>query len=143
MIEAKIDALTDAIERLILLIDRMVVAPDLSPKAPDVPKATRTAKAVKTADVVETETAEAVYTAPAEVVESNPISIAVPTPPSELPNLEALRVVCLSKVQKNRDRDMKGLILELIIAHSDGRGELLVEIPPNNLPAFAVALAAL
>lgn len=129
MIEAKIDALTDAIERLILLMDRLVVAPDLSPKAPDVPKAARTAKVVKTAEAVETETAEAVYTAP--------------TSPSELPNLEALRAVCLSKVQKNRDRDMKGLILELIIAHSDGRGELLVEIPPNNLPAFAVALAAL
>jgi hypothetical protein len=51
--------------------------------------------------------------------------------------------VCLSKVQKNRDRDMKGLILELIIAHSDGHGELLVDIPPDNLSAFADALAAL
>lgn len=138
MIEAKIDALTDAIERLILAMDRMVIAPDLSPKTPDLPKAARTAKAVKTA-----ETAETVYAAPTEVAEINPVSVARPTPPSALPDLEALRAVCLSKVQKNRDRDMKGLILELIIAHSDGRGELLVDIPPDNLSAFADALAAL
>lgn len=143
MIEAKIDALTAAIERLILVMDRAVIAPDLSPKAPDVPKAARATKAVKAAEAVETEAPSPVYTAPDEVAEINPVSVARPTPPSALPDIEALRAVCLSKVQKNRDRDMKALILELIIAHSDGRGELLVDIPPDNLSAFADALAAL
>lgn len=143
MIEAKIEALTAAIERLTAVIERTVVAPDLSPKASDAPRAARTAKVTKADEAVETETASPIYTAPAEIVEINPISVAAPTPPSAPPDLDTLRALCLSKVQNDRDRNMKALILELIAVYSDGRGKLVIDIPQDNLPAFADALAAL
>jgi hypothetical protein len=139
MIEAKIEALTTAIERLTAIIERTVVAPDLSTKVADVQKPSRAPKPVKAAEVVEintdTETASPIYTAPAKVSEINPATAA-----PALPDRKTLEKQCMEMAKK--DRKLYDVIKALIAAHSDGR-ERLHDVPDSKLQAFADALEAL
>ena len=118
MLETKIETLTDAIERLIVALDRMMVAPDLSLE----PKA----KAPKVKPEPE----------PA----SEPTPVEKPAVSVQLPGRDRLQAKCLELVKA--DRANKARITDLIAQHSDG-GKLIKDIADDNLTVFAEALEAL
>ncbi len=120
MFETKIENLTNAIERLIAVMDRVVVAPDLSPK----PKA-KAPKADPEPEVLNTDT----------VPSLEKLKVA-----TQLPGRDRLQAKCLELVKA--DRINKARITDLIAQHSDG-GKLIKDIGDDNLTAFAEALEAL
>lgn len=123
MLETKIESLTDAVERLIAALDRMVVAPDLSSKSEaKAPKADPEPEAVSEPESAPTSTPEK------------------PKAAAQLPGRDRLQAKCLELVKA--DRANKARITDLIAQHSDG-GKLIKDIGDDNLTAFTEALEAL
>ena len=113
MLETKIEALTAAIERLIVALDKpvqpAVAAPAPSPEPSPAPE-------------------PAPEPAPAPVT-------------SDALNRTALQSKCLALVKANRSHKAK--IVELIAKHSGIDGGLIADIPDDALQAFADELGAL